>query len=78
MVPGSALAHTTPWDSADHLIRLEEDSRRGREPEGLGNLEVNDQLKRGRLLNRQVGRRGAFEDLVHVGCRTPMPRSNGS
>jgi hypothetical protein len=38
-----------------------------REPEHLGSLEVDDQRKLHRLLHGQVGRRGAFEDLVDIG-----------
>jgi hypothetical protein len=38
--------------SPDHLIRLEQDRRGNREPEGVGSLEVDDQLKLGGLLDR--------------------------
>src|SRR4029453_288044 len=36
------------------------------QPKGPGYSEVDDQFKFGRLLNRQVGRLGAFENLVYV------------
>src|SRR5207245_1440358 len=52
---------------SDHLIRLEEDMWGNRQPERLGSLEVDDQLELHRLLHRQVGGLGAFEDLVHIG-----------
>ncbi len=51
---------------ADHLGRLEEEGWRDGQVEGLGRLEVDDELKRHGLLHRQVGRLGAFEDLVDV------------
>jgi hypothetical protein len=54
----------------DHLIRPLQERRRNRQAEeGLGALEVDDQLELGRLLNRQVGGLGAFEDSVHVARR---------
>ena len=45
-------------------------SMRGRdsEAERLGGLQVDDQLVFGRLLNREVGRTGALEDAVDIGC----------
>jgi hypothetical protein len=39
---------------ANHLIGLEEDGWGDGEPEGLGSLEVEDQLKLHRLLDGQV------------------------
>jgi hypothetical protein len=36
------------------------------EAERLGGLEVDDQLERHRLLHRQIGRLGAFEDLPDI------------
>ena len=57
----------------DHLVRLEEDDRGDGEAEGLGGLEVDHQLELGRLLYREVGRGGTFEDLSDIGGRTPMP-----
>jgi len=37
-----------------------------REAERFGGIEIDDQLKSGRLLNRQVGRLGAVEDLSGI------------
>src|SRR5215831_1985512 len=51
----------------DHLVRLQQHARRDREPEGLGRLQVEDELKLHRLLDGQVGGLGAFEELVHIG-----------
>src|SRR5215813_14055002 len=53
----------------DHLIRLEEEHRGDCQSEGLGGLEVEDQLKLHWLLNGQVGRLGPLQDLVHIGGR---------
>jgi len=61
MQTSGPLAH-----SADHLVRLEEDDRGDGEPEGLGGLEVDDQLKFRGLLHREVSRFGAFQDLIDI------------
>src|SRR5439155_574518 len=42
-----------------------------REPEGLGGLEVDDQLELRRLLDGEVAGLGALEDFVHVGGGAP-------
>src|SRR5262245_26128029 len=39
--------------------------------QGLGRLQVDDELKLHRLLDGQVRRLRAFEDLVHIGGGTP-------
>jgi hypothetical protein len=52
--------------SFDHLIRPLQQRLRDREAEGLGGLEVDHQLELGGPLDRQLGRPGAFEYLVHV------------
>src|SRR5262252_6908692 len=51
---------------AEHLVRLDEVRRRDGEVEGLGRLEVDDQLELRGLLHWQVGGLGAFQDLVYV------------
>src|SRR4030095_716482 len=56
--------------SFDHLVRPLEQRRRDRQAERLRGLEVDYQLELRRLLNRQIRRLRAFEDLVHV-CRGP-------
>jgi hypothetical protein len=61
---------TLKWMMAglsDHLGRLEEDGWGNGQPQGLGGLQVDDQLERGGLLDGQVGEFGAFQDLVHIG-----------
>jgi hypothetical protein len=50
----------------DDLGGLEEEGRGNGEAQGLGGLEVNDQLERGGLFHRQIGRLGPFENLVDV------------
>ena len=53
--------------STDHLVRLEQDHGRQREPEGLRGLEVDHELEPRRLLHGQVRRRGTSQDFVHIG-----------
>src|SRR5215470_18557446 len=51
----------------DHLVRLEEEHRGNGQAEGLGGLQVDDQLELYRLLDREVGGFSAFQNLVYVG-----------
>src|SRR5712692_10150739 len=51
--------------SSDHPIGAHEKRLRDREAEGFGGLEIDDQFKFGRLLDRQLARLGALEYLVH-------------
>jgi hypothetical protein len=58
-----------PPVSANHVVRLKEEGWRYRQAEGLSGLKVEDQLERHGLLDGEVARRGAIEDLVAVcGC----------
>src|ERR1700747_1408682 len=52
----------------DHLVGKVEHGQRDREAQRLGGFEVDDQLVLGRLLDREIGRTGALEDAVDVGC----------
>src|SRR5947207_2337985 len=55
------LAH-----SLDHLVGTGEQYRRHSNAKCPGGLHIDDQLEMGRLLDRQVGRPGAFQDFVDV------------
>src|SRR6266436_6142053 len=50
----------------NHLIRSAEYRLRNSQSEGPGGLEIDHQLERGGLLDRQIAGLGAFEDLVYV------------
>src|SRR5215218_8023433 len=55
--------------SFDDLVGARENRWRDRQPERLRGLQVDHQLESGRLLHRQVGGLGAFQDLVNK-CRS--------
>src|SRR5262245_51442455 len=57
--------------SFDHLIRPRQQRRRDREAEGLGGLDVDDELELGGLLDWEIGGSRAPEDLIDVSCGTP-------
>src|SRR5688572_9761997 len=57
--------------SLDHLVRPQQQRRRDRQIEGLGGLEIDDQLELGGLLDGQVSGSGAPEDPVYVPGSTP-------
>ena len=52
--------------SFDDLVDAGEDRGRHGQAERLGRLKVDDQLEGRRLLDRQIGRLGALEDLSGV------------
>src|SRR5271165_1702060 len=66
--------------SFDDLVGAGEDRLRHGEAERLGGVEIDDQLECRRLLDRQIGRLGALEDLssinaelaIHVGEAGPI------
>src|SRR6516225_403530 len=53
--------------SFDDLVDADEDRRWDRQSERLGGLEVDDQFVMGGLLEGQLGRTGAAQDLVDQG-----------
>jgi hypothetical protein len=57
--------------SLDHLVSAAEERVRYREAERLGGPKVDDQLEFGWLLDRQIGRLDALQDLVYIGSGTP-------
>ncbi len=56
----------------DHLIRPLQERRRDRQAQGLRGLEVDYQVELCGLLNREISRFRALEDLVHVGGGVPI------
>src|SRR5262245_49571265 len=52
--------------SFDHLICPQQQGGRDRETQGLRCPQIDDEIKLGRLLNRQVAGLGALENSVHV------------
>src|SRR5215467_12648239 len=50
----------------DDFVRPREHRRRDREAEGLGGLQVDDELELGRLFDREVTGLGTFEDPVDL------------
>jgi hypothetical protein len=64
-------------DLFNHLIRPLQEGRRDRQAEGLGGLEVDDQLELRGLLDWQVGRLGALSGFylhrpLHVAASRPL------
>ena len=56
------LTHQHQSASFDDVVRPEEYRRRKREAQGLGRLEVDDQLELGGLLDREIRRPGTLEN----------------
>jgi hypothetical protein len=57
----------------DYLVRLKQHHLRYRDPEGLGRLQVDHQLKLHRLLHGEVGRLAAFQNAIHIVGGAPIP-----
>src|SRR5262249_32606308 len=56
----------------DHLVGAGENRIRHGQAEGLGGLEIDDELEPGRQLDRQLARLGTIEDAIDIGGRTPV------
>src|SRR5207245_11236293 len=66
-------AGVSPHGSPDHLIGEEERRRWNVETERLGGLEIDHQLKLGRLDHWQVGWFGALENFADVDAGLAIP-----
>jgi hypothetical protein len=64
--PIQPRASVEPMRLLNHLIRPPQQRRRDRQAEGLGRLEVDDQLELRRLLDGKLARVFALQDPVHV------------
>src|SRR4029077_944473 len=60
----------------DHLIRSRQHVRWNRQADLLGGFQIDDELELRRLLDRQIFRLGAFQDLVDVSGRAPVEISD--
>src|SRR5438552_17898977 len=67
-----ALSGVLGDPSLNDLVRPLQQRRRDRQPERLGGLEVDHQLELRRLLNGEVARFGALQDLVDEDRRAPL------
>src|SRR5471032_1897460 len=67
-LPDSCIAANCA--SFDRLVGANEQRGRHGEAERFGSLHIDHQLEFGRLLYRQIGRLGAFEDLIDVAACT--------
>src|SRR5262249_39022351 len=56
----------------DHLVGGGENRIRHGHAEGLGGLEIDDELEPGRQLDRQLARLGTIENAIDIGGRTPV------
>src|SRR5512147_2328157 len=57
--------------SLDHSVRSRQNIRWDRQTNLIRRLEINDQLKLHRLLDREIGRLGALENFIDVAGGAP-------
>src|SRR5581483_8106117 len=65
------LSSLRPADSLYDLVSAAQNRLWKCKAEGPGGLQIDDQLEPGRLLNGQIGRADALQDLVDVGRKAP-------
>ena len=65
--PPVSSSRTAASRSFDHLVGAQQERRRQLDADRFGGLEIDDQLKPGRLLDRQIGGLRTVENLRHVG-----------
>src|SRR6266850_2885258 len=66
-----AAVSRAPDTSPYHLIGAQQDGLQDGDAQRFGGLEVDHKFELGRLLDWQVTRFGAIEDLVHLDCGGP-------
>jgi len=59
---------------AEHLVRTPQEGRAKRQVKMFGGCEVDHKLAPCRLLHRQVGRPGTFQNPIHMVGSTPVQR----
>src|SRR5947208_2060817 len=73
--PNGPIPSSFARPSLDHLVGALQQRLRHGEAKRLGGLQVDDQLELDRLLHRQVGGLGPFEDLSGVNAELAKDRS---
>src|SRR6266850_8578292 len=58
--------------SSDHLIRPRQHVGRNRQADLLCRFQIDDEFEFCRLFNREIGRLGAFQNLVHIRSGAPV------
>jgi hypothetical protein len=69
--PDCTMEGISPPALLDYLVGAPEDRHRNRQAERARGLQIDDELELGRLLDRQLARLRAFEDLVDVDGGSP-------
>ena len=56
----------------DHLVGQDAQRLRDRQAERFRSFKIDGQVKFGRLLDRQIGGTGTFQDFINVRCGAPI------